>query len=95
MSLINQVLSDLEKRGAAGVPGESAIRPVAVQADNRKMVLLIAGLLGLSMLMGAGLWWGIFQQQSVPAERSSVIRIQAHDQEVPASSDNFQSGTST
>ena len=45
------------------------------------------------MLVAAGLWWETFRQQSVTAEHSNVNRIQAHDQEVPASSDNSQPGT--
>jgi MSHA biogenesis protein MshN len=95
MSLINQVLSDLEKRGAGGVPSESAIRPVAVQADNRKVIWLLAGLLGVSMLVAAGVWWRTVHLQSAATESTNVIRIQAHDQEEPASSDTSTSGTVT
>lgn len=95
MSLINQVLSDLEKRGAGGVSAESAIRPVAVQKDSRKVVWLVAGLLGVSILVAAGLWWGSIKQQSATAEHTNVIRIQAHDQEAPASSDTSSPGTMT
>ena len=79
MSLINQVLSDLEKRGAGRAPGGSAIRPVAVQADGRKVFFQIAGLLGLLILLGAGLWWGIHFHQSVENSRLATVSLQQED----------------
>ncbi|MBI3903725.1 MAG: tetratricopeptide repeat protein [Nitrosomonadales bacterium] len=56
MSLINQMLSDLEKRGAHTLPGEPAIRPVSVQNRPRKILLpsAIAALVLLSVLAGIG-----------------------------------------
>lgn len=50
MSLINQVLSDLEKRGANALPAGASIRVVPVQKNRFRMVLLVAALLALVFL---------------------------------------------
>jgi len=91
MSLINQVLSDLEKRGAGGVPGGSAIRPVSVQTDRRKVFLSLAGFLGLFIIVAAGVCWGLLPHYLVTAE--PVITVHANDQVVSAPVENFLSGT--
>lgn len=55
MSLINQVLSDLEKRGATAPPVGGSIRVVPVQRNRLRMTLLAAVLLAL-VFMAANLW---------------------------------------
>ena len=66
MSLINQMLSDLEKRGAGGVSGEPTIRPVSVQGNKRKSILwMVAALL---LIVIAGLWWGGGQRHPAASE---------------------------
>lgn len=58
MSLINQVLSDLEKRGVKAQPGGIAVRPVNAQEQRRKII--IPALIALLLLSGvAGLWAGL------------------------------------
>ncbi len=56
MSLINQVLSDLEKRGANARPGEASIRVVPVQRNRLRAVLLMVAVLALVFVV-ARLWW--------------------------------------
>lgn len=53
MSVINQVLSDLEKRGASPLPGQ-AIR--VVQARNNRLALWLVVAAGLLILLLAILW---------------------------------------
>ena len=54
MSVINQVLNDLEKRGASSPPGGAAIRVVPVRRNWR--LLWLIGLLVIMGLLLAGLW---------------------------------------
>ena len=54
MSVINQVLNDLEKRGASSPPGGAAIRVVPVRRNSR--LLWLIGLLVIMGLLLAGLW---------------------------------------
>lgn len=51
MSVINQVLSDLEKRGADALAGESSVRAVPVQKNWLKPGLLAAVLLVLALVL--------------------------------------------
>ena len=55
MSLINQVLSDLEKRGAT-MPGETSIRVVHTR-KNRAMVALLLATVLASVFVAVWLWW--------------------------------------
>lgn len=57
MSLINQVLSDLEKRGANARPDGTSIRVVPVQRNRPKAVWLMVAVLTLVFVV-AGRWWG-------------------------------------
>ena len=61
MSVINQVLSDLEKRGASPLPGQ-AIR--VVQARNNRLALWLVVAAGLLILLLAILW---MRAQAPPA----------------------------
>lgn len=64
MSVINQVLTDLEKRGATSLSGETAIRVVPVRRQRRVLWLAAAGVvLGL---VAASLRWNAQQQPEVP-----------------------------
>ena len=64
MSVINQVLSDLEKRGATTLPDDTVIRAVPVRHGQRTSWLVIAGsILGLA---AAGLWWHNEKAAPVP-----------------------------
>lgn len=67
MSLINQVLSDLEKRGANAVPAGASIRVVPMQSNRLKVALLTAALLAL-VFLAANLWLDSSQpEMSAPA----------------------------
>ncbi len=66
MSLINQVLSDLEKRGVNALPGEASIRVIPVQSNRLRAVWLMVAVLTL-VLMAAGLWWsGLEPKHTAP-----------------------------
>jgi MSHA biogenesis protein MshN len=92
MSLINQVLSDLEKRGAGGIPLESAIRPVSVQRNPRKAILS-AAIGGISVIfVVAGLWWGSLQHKpDLPESRLAVNTMQSSIQAASAPQAETQS----
>lgn len=67
MSLINQVLIDLEKRGANTQPGEASVRVVHVQRNRPRVVWLMAAVTALAVV-AAGLWWNKFgAQTTVPS----------------------------
>ena len=72
MSLINQVLSDLEKRGANALPGEASIRVVPVQRNRFRMTLLVVAVLTL-VFMVTKLWLS----SSQPKTAASVSVAQA------------------
>jgi len=56
MSLVNQVLSDLEKRGVNALPGEASIRVAPVQSNRFRAVWLMVAVLAL-VFVAAGFWW--------------------------------------
>ncbi len=62
MSVINQALSDLEKRGATALQGDADIRAVS-QRHKRHTSGLIAGGVVLG-IVAAGLWWS--EQKKIP-----------------------------
>jgi len=81
MSLINQVLSDLEKRGANARPGEVSIRVVPVQRNRLRAVLLIVAVLALVFVV-ARLWWSSSEPKTttpsgVPLAAVSVVQAPA------------------
>ena len=63
MSVINQVLSDLEKRGATALQGDADTRAVP-QRHKRHAPGLIAGGVVLG-IVAAGLWWS--EQKKIPS----------------------------
>jgi MSHA biogenesis protein MshN len=73
MSLVNQVLSDLERRGVKGGTAGMPIRPVNVDDQRRYIIpaliaaLLLAGLAGL---------WAALQHKSVPSPIAASPAIQ-------------------
>jgi len=94
MSLINQVLSDLEKRGANARPGGASIRVVPVQRNRPKPVWLIAAALALALVfVAAGLWWSSSEPKitapsgapltavsvvQAPAKPAAVLQVESH-----------------
>ena len=90
MSLINQVLNDLEKRGANALSGGDSISVVPVQRNRLGMVLFVATVLTL-VVMVAKLWLSSSQPKTVapvsviqtPATKP-VVASQAESQTVAA-----------
>jgi len=74
MSLINQVLKDLDKRGASTQIGEATIRVVHTHSRSSAFLLVAAGAAGM---LGAGVatWfiWGQQQHKVVPAVPLAAI----------------------
>ncbi len=62
MSVINQVLSDLEERGATALQSDANIR-TSSQRQKRYAPGLVAGVLVLG-IVAAGLWWN--EQKKIP-----------------------------
>ncbi|MDE2117588.1 MAG: tetratricopeptide repeat protein [Betaproteobacteria bacterium] len=98
MSLINQVLSDLEKRGANARPGEASIRVVPVQRNRPRPVWLLVAVLTLGVV-AAGLWWSSLQPRTAapsgapvaavsalqaPAKPAAVLQAESHPVAAPA-----------
>lgn len=65
MSLINQVLSDLEKRGVNAPLGEAAIRAVPVRGKTKVMGYVLAG--GILAVAAAAVWWSLRPVATVPS----------------------------
>jgi len=88
MSLINQVLSDLEKRGA-GIPAPVAasIRPVPAQPQWMKVARLIAGAAALTAILGVALWAALGRDSvsalTVPATQPAPGPAVPHRAEQP------------
>lgn len=74
MSLINQVLSDLEKRGANALPGAASIRAVPVQKNHLRMALLAAAMLVLAFVLSN--FWSNGSRQKT-ASPASVMQAPA------------------
>ena len=93
MSLINQVLSDLERRGVNALPGESSIRAVPVRRNLNRLAWLIAAILILAV--AAGLWWNSLESKTsapmrvVPAPAKPVAVPQAESQPVIVATQDF------
>lgn len=69
MSLINQVLSDLEKRGANALPAGASIRVVPAQNNRLRVTLLITALLALAFL-AVKFWLGSSQPEMAASARA-------------------------
>ncbi len=78
MSVINQVLSDLEKRGINALPNEPAIRAIPAQRSWVKPALLAAAMAILALLLA--LQWNRFPLgiPAQPAERTFAIKNADH-----------------
>ena len=72
MSLINQVLNDLEKRGVNALPAGAPIRAVPVQRNRLRMAWLVVALLALAF-MAARFWLS----RSQPKMAAAVSVMQA------------------
>ena len=66
MSLINQVLNDLEKRGASTRLGEATVRVVPLRQGHGKLWLLVAALAVPVLLTTAWLKWGAQTSVNAP-----------------------------
>ncbi len=80
MSLINQVLSDLEKRGANAQSGEASIRVAPKQSNRLRAVLPMLAVLAL-VFVAAGLWWNKSEPKHVAASTATSV-VQAPDKPV-------------
>lgn len=72
MSVINQVLSDLEKRGADALLDESSVRAVPAQRNRFKPVLLVSALLVLAVALALQWRSGAQPQPSVPVAEGTL-----------------------
>jgi len=70
MSVINQVLTELEKRGADELPTGYAIRVVHLPENRRKAALLMGGVLILVCLAG---WLGWYWQHKAAVPESAAL----------------------
>ena len=66
MSLINQVLNDLEKRGASTNIGEATIRVVPIRRNHGTLWLFVAGVSVVVLSASAWLKWGAESQMHAP-----------------------------
>ncbi|MDD5180254.1 MAG: tetratricopeptide repeat protein [Gallionellaceae bacterium] len=86
MSLINQVLSDLEKRGVNALPDEASIRVVPPLQKNRpRMVLLAVAMLAL-VLVAAEQWRRSRSQPGVSVPLAGGVQ---HGDGRPTGGNNF------
>jgi MSHA biogenesis protein MshN len=76
MSLINQVLNDLEKRGAHSNLGEATIRAVPVQRKVRTW-LWFAAAVGVIVGLGGAAWWALRQSPALPPSVNSGTPVLA------------------
>lgn len=79
MSLINQVLNELEKRGADVPLGETTVRAVPPRGQRKIPLLLIVGVMGALVMLGTLKWYlghretsGIERPVAVPAAGEEV-----------------------
>lgn len=71
MSLINQVLKDLDKRGASTQIGEATVR--VVHAHSKRNVYLLLALGAAGMLVTVGTIWLFWQNQQTPILQAVVV----------------------
>jgi len=81
MSLINQVLNDLEKRGASTNIGEATIRVVPYKRELNPLWLLIGAAILLSGGVAAGLIWSVYKQPAVPPDIVATEPVQTEMQQ--------------
>lgn len=78
MSLINQVLKDLDKRGATGAIGEATIRVVHARNSRSAFLLVAAGVAGtLLVLVASWMVWNSTIKHAAPAISVAVPVRQA------------------
>ncbi len=83
MSLLNQMLNDLEKRGANGPLADMPVRAVHVQGKSHAWAYALAGL--LLFCVGAAGWWFLQPPSEVPAVVAAVAPIPAENEVLPLS----------
>ncbi|MDH4285216.1 MAG: tetratricopeptide repeat protein, partial [Gallionellaceae bacterium] len=75
MSVINQVLSDLEKRGVNALPGKQSIRAVPAQKDWRWPLLAAVSVLALALaLVLAMMLWQSKTRQENPSQVAEAVQ---------------------
>lgn len=84
MSVINQVLSDLEKRGVNALPGEPSVRVVPAQKNRRLPALLAAAALALALVLGMQWYSGTQPRHPPPAAEGSLHNGEASAVAPPA-----------
>ncbi|MBI4937710.1 MAG: hypothetical protein HY846_05760, partial [Nitrosomonadales bacterium] len=84
MSVINQVLSDLEKRGANALPGEPSVRVVPARKNRLLPVLLAAAALVLALVLGMQWYSGTQPGHPPPAVEGSLHNGEASAVAPPA-----------
>jgi MSHA biogenesis protein MshN len=82
MSLINQVLSDLDKRGAGKLARESVIRPVLISRNQRNTPLVVAGIMLVAVGVAAVFGWKYWQHKTA-AGVAPVAQLMTPPQIVP------------
>ena len=83
MSLVNQVLNDLEKRGVNALPGDGSIRVVHVQGNRLRSALTVTAMLVL-LLVAAGLWWNRLQPGKTAPSGGANLAPTSVDSKLPA-----------
>jgi MSHA biogenesis protein MshN len=85
MSLINQVLKDLDKRGASNSIGESTIRVVHARNSRSTLLLVVASVVG-TLLLVAACWmvWNSMVHKEVPTAPAPVVVAVPKAVELPA-----------
>ena len=83
MSLINQVLNDLEKRGASTNIGEATIRVVPIRRNHGMLWVFIAAISVAVLAASAWLKWGAETQNSAPQIAKSAAPVPTEVQPAP------------
>jgi len=81
MSLINQVLNDLEKRGASTNIGEATVRVVPYKREMNPVWLLIGAAIILAGGVAAGLIWSTQKQPAAPPDVVATEPVQSQIQQ--------------
>jgi len=83
MSLINQVLKDLDKRGAGNAIGEATVRVVHARSRLSAFRLVALGAAGMLLVLAAA--WTLWQPRQPPAARPVAIAAVQPAAQLPVS----------
>ncbi|WP_286234684.1 tetratricopeptide repeat protein [Thalassotalea sediminis] len=84
MSVINQMLKDLEQRNQDEQANTNTHQPVVIQSTSTKPWLLILGILLLVNIAGGLIWW-LYQENQLLKEQSFVHQKVSADNVMPVS----------